>query len=156
MKWFIRKKSSEAPEVFWGKGVLKICIEFTGEHPCRSALCVFLEHLFLRTHLERCFWKLKVNNKTDMLTPFMSIFHFYTPRKRLKIKSFLFAEVVHRYGILTWNGLITINSFMTKVLSYRSQSIDLHSKSVDWLLYDRDLRHERVNQQFKIKGTIEC
>ena len=35
-------------EVFLGKGVLKICIEFTGEHPCRSVIstklfCHFLE-----------------------------------------------------------------------------------------------------------------
>ena len=29
-------------------------------------------------------------------------------------------------------------------LSYRNQSTDLLFKSVDWFLYDRDLRHERV------------
>ena len=28
--------------------------------------------------------------------------------------------------------------------SYRNQSIDLQSKSMDWFLYDRDLRQERV------------
>ena len=28
---------------------------------------------------------------------------------------------------------------------YRNQSIDLLCKSVDWFLYDNDLRHERVN-----------
>ena len=30
-------------------------------------------------------------------------------------------------------------------LSYRNKSIDLLCKSMDWFLYDRDLRHERVN-----------
>ena len=30
-------------------------------------------------------------------------------------------------------------------LSYRNQSIDLLSKSLDWFLYDKDLRHERVS-----------
>ena len=30
-------------------------------------------------------------------------------------------------------------------LSYRNQSIDLRSKSVDWFLYDNGLHHERVN-----------
>ena len=30
-------------------------------------------------------------------------------------------------------------------MSYRNQSIDLQSKSIDWFLYDIDLRHERVN-----------
>ena len=29
---------SSHPEVFLGKGVLKICSKFTGEHPCRSAI----------------------------------------------------------------------------------------------------------------------
>ena len=29
-------------------------------------------------------------------------------------------------------------------LSYKNQSTDLQSKSMDWFLYDRDLRHERV------------
>ena len=30
-------------------------------------------------------------------------------------------------------------------LSYTKQSIDSQSKSMDWFLYDRDFRHERVN-----------
>ena len=37
-----------------------------------------------------------------------------------------------------------VNSFMTEVLSYRNQSINSLCKSVEWFLYDRDLRHERV------------
>ena len=34
---------SSGPEVFLGKGVLKICSEFTGEHPCRRVICNFNE-----------------------------------------------------------------------------------------------------------------
>ena len=39
---------SSHPEVFLGKGALKICSKFTGEHPCRSVnaiklLCNFIE-----------------------------------------------------------------------------------------------------------------
>ena len=34
-------------------------------------------------------------------------------------------------------------------LSYRNQSIDLESKSMDWFLYDNGLRHERVKQKLK-------
>ena len=34
---------------------------------------------------------------------------------------------------------------MTEVPLYRNQFILLQSKSSDWFLYDRDLRHERVN-----------
>ena len=33
---------------------------------------------------------------------------------------------------------------MTDFLSYRNQTIDLQSKSVDWFLYDRNLRHEEL------------
>ena len=29
---------SNRPEVFLGKGALKICSKFTGEHPCRSLI----------------------------------------------------------------------------------------------------------------------
>ena len=32
-----------------------------------------------------------------------------------------------------------------RLLSYRKQSINLQSKSKDWFLYDRGIRHERVN-----------
>ena len=34
---------SSHPEVFLGKGVLKICSKFTGEHPCRSVISIKLQ-----------------------------------------------------------------------------------------------------------------
>ena len=37
---------------------------------------------------------------------------------------------------------------MRRPLSYRNQSIDLLCKSMDWFLYDNDLRHERVKGSF--------
>ena len=75
---FIRApKRSSHPEMFLGKGVLKICSKFTGEHECRSAISInckatllksdfgmgvlllirniFSEQLFLRTLLGGCF-----------------------------------------------------------------------------------------------------
>ena len=36
------KYRSSRPDVFLGKGVLKICSKFTGEHPCRSAISIKL------------------------------------------------------------------------------------------------------------------
>ena len=44
----VRSSAGSRPEVFLGKGALKICSRFTGEHPCRSAisiklLCNFIE-----------------------------------------------------------------------------------------------------------------
>ena len=35
---------SSPSEVFLGKGFLKICSKFTGEHPCRSAISIKLQY----------------------------------------------------------------------------------------------------------------
>ena len=50
-----------------------------------------------------------------------------------------------------WWGLT--NSWQ-RSLFYRNQSIDLQNKSMDWCLYDKDLRHERDN--FHIKTKYIC
>ena len=39
------------PEVFLGKGVLKICNTFTGEHPCRCAISATLQSNFVEITL---------------------------------------------------------------------------------------------------------
>ena len=44
---------SSPPEVFLGKGVLKICSKFTGEHPCRSAISIKLQSNFLEIALQQ-------------------------------------------------------------------------------------------------------
>ena len=43
--------------------------------------------------------------------------------------------------------VVTLTLSCQRSLSYRNQSIDLQCKSMDWFLYDRDLRHEKVNSQ---------
>ena len=43
---------------------------------------------------------------------------------------------------------------MTEASSCRNQFIDLLSKSMDWFLYDRDLRHEKVNVIINLKLFI--
>ena len=42
---------SSRPEVFLGKGVLKICSRFTGEHPCRSVISIKLQSNFIKITL---------------------------------------------------------------------------------------------------------
>ena len=43
------------PGVFLGKGVLKICSKFTGEHPCQSAISIKLwRNLIEITHWHGC------------------------------------------------------------------------------------------------------
>ena len=49
-----------------------------------------------------------------------------------------------------------LNSFMTESLSYRNQSTDLQSKSMDWLLYDNGLRHERVSGKLHFLCVVCC
>ena len=39
---------------------------------------------------------------------------------------------------------VALNSLMMEALSYRNQSFDMQIKSMDWFLYDRNLRHERA------------
>ena len=48
--YLIRARSSR-PEVFLGKGVLKICSKFTGEHPCQSAISIKLQSNFFEIAL---------------------------------------------------------------------------------------------------------
>ena len=54
---------------------------------------------------------------------------------------------------INWESLVFITDkkfhvqltlLWRRPLSYRNQSIDLQSKSMDWFLYDNGLRHERV------------
>ena len=45
------QKAAVHPEVFLGKGVLKICTKFTGEHPCRSAISIKLQSNFIEITL---------------------------------------------------------------------------------------------------------
>ena len=40
-------------------------------------------------------------------------------------------------------------------LSYRNQSINLRSKSMDWFLYDNGLRHERVRSILSSKNIFD-
>ena len=48
-------------------------------------------------------------------------------------------------------SLVHLTLSWRRSLSYRNQSIDLLCKSIEWFLYDRDLRHERVKQPFSSK-----
>ena len=45
------KFRSSHPDVSLGKGVLKICSKFTGEHPCRSVISIKLQCIFIEITL---------------------------------------------------------------------------------------------------------
>ena len=47
----IKSIRSSRPEMFLGKGVLKICSKFTGEHPCRRVILIQLQSNFIEITL---------------------------------------------------------------------------------------------------------
>ena len=63
------------------------------------------------------------------------------------VASFAERQIIPRI----WSISITLP--WRRSLSYRSQFIDLQSKSIDWILYDMDFRHERV--KFSSDGDDE-
>ena len=71
------------------------------------------------------------------------IFHFLSEKPFTKCHDFLF-----HLTCFWWSWLRTRTVSLTlswqRSLSYRNQPIDLHSKSMDWFLNDRNLRHERI------------
>ena len=58
-------------------------------------------------------------------------------------------DVVCLLGVAKFNRSLETNWLTLswrRPLSYRKQSIDLPSKSMDWFLYDNGLRHEKVKR----------
>ena len=91
-------------------------------------------------------------NSSALIVYFTEKQRFFSKKKKKKHRGICAFSWTNNF--LVWSIFIdirilpvmqaVINSFMTEVPRYRNQSIDLLSKSVDWFLYDRDLRHERV------------
>ena len=50
-------------------------------------------------------------------------------------------------------ALCSLTLSRRKSLSYRNQLIDLLCESMDWFLYDRDLRHEKVKRLFIMNAS---
>ena len=94
---------SSRPEMFLGKGVLKICNKFTGEHPCRSVisiklLCNFIEitlrqrrspvnllHIFKAPFLKNTFGRLL----QSMSTYVYCLFYLHSIQSIICFKLFL-------------------------------------------------------------------
>ena len=60
----------------------------------------------------------------------------------IKIYAWKLSKQILSKNLSLWIQFLTLS--WRRPLSYRNQSNDLHSKSVDWFLYDSGLRHERV------------
>ena len=89
----------------------------------------FKENLISITHENSCFWKSsRCSENVENI-----------PRNIWLIKKLQFLDTPE---LMTY---LLFNSFMLESLSQRNQSIDLLCKSMGWFLYDRGVRHERVN-----------
>ena len=60
-----------------------------------------------------------------------------------------------KWCFLVFSGGLTLS--WRRSLPYRNQLIYLQNKSMDWFLYDRDLRHERVKSNYfmRLDDTLE-
>ena len=68
-KFLLVNPESSHPELFLGKGFLKIFSKFKGEHPYRSAnsIKVFSEHLFLTKPVDGCVKPLNSNTESEQI-----------------------------------------------------------------------------------------
>ena len=89
-----------------------------------------IERRFLRLHLLPCeswiFMKEIPDRKTKTKKTNYALQHVRTDYRRMWMKSVL-------------------NLSQRRSLLYRNQSIDWQNKSMHWFVYDKSLRHERVN-----------
>ena len=90
----------------------------------------------------------KVTNPVDIFCTFsFTLFWLASLYMTLWIwKTNIWRKTILRYFHLNWRikKLLQLTPSWWRSLLYRNQSIDLHSKSMDWLLYNSDFRHERV------------
>ena len=91
---------SSLPELFLGKTVLKICSEFTGEHPCRSAILIKLLCNFIEITLRH--GRSPVNLQHIFGTPFYKEHlwraAFVTAKKEEQIYDF--ARLIHSWNVV--------------------------------------------------------
>ena len=107
---FISSRSSHS-EVFYWKGILKICSKFTGEHPCGSAiliklLCNFidiaLQHGCSSVNLLHIFRTPFLKNTSGrLLLMFGWVLYIYLEKHLIKLNNKnSWKDICHREGIL--------------------------------------------------------
>ena len=93
---------SSRPEVFLGKGVLKICSKFSGEYQCQSSISIKLQKLVLFIHLllsVLCYFTyicchLLIWTKSVYLLGLYTHIYIYLLRSRYCTNVQLFSEII--------------------------------------------------------------
>ena len=134
--WEIQK---QPPEVFLGKGVLKICSKLTREHPCRSAISINL----LCNFIEIALWHgcSRVN-----------LLHISRPPFLKNTSRWLLLEI-GKLSKITLKMYTIMNAMQMKLTSLQ----DLRPPSITYCLYEK-VNTWCINMQWKIglsfSGTI--
>ena len=130
----------------WNNQLLLIEIRFA-----MSMICLFYQAGTILTPFER------IPLYSNFIAQFFLLFA-YTPLKSGSVKKVnISVYVVHKS---LYNLFIHYCAYVKNLhkyefglilsrrgsLSYRNKSTDLQSKSMNWFLYDKDLRHERVKK----------
>ena len=111
--------------MFFKKSVLKKFANFRRKHLCHRLFLIKLQD-------DACNF---IKKETPILVfscEFFEIFRIY------------FLKNISQRLLLT-----SLTLSRRRSISYRNQSIDLLRKSMDWFLYDIDLRRERVKPQYQ-------
>ena len=103
---------------------------------------------YVLLYLVKAFWRKYENMRTVV---FLYIVHISMMKKCqiVYLTKWALTSSVFWYALRASNDfelcyVMKLPLSWRRLLSYRNQSIDLQSKSMDWFLYDNGLRHERV------------
>ena len=116
---------------------------------------------------ERKIWP-NIKKSQNIMTMIVdsSFRHSKTPKDIYKLFSAFFRKIFCRgwaiKGMSYYNDMwsksemkLRLTLSWGRLLSYRNQSTDLRSKSMDWFLYDNGLRHERINSRRLIFTNVQ-
>ena len=84
-------------------------------------------------HVKSCYFLERIDTRRQC-------FYFFIKFIEIIVRKWLGEPI----WIMIWVYYDLLTLSWRRSLSYRNQSIDLLCKSMDWFLYDNDLRHERV------------
>ena len=128
-------------------------------------LHAWLKDVFRNLLLE-CIWKVNytngskrsyaqftLNKRNQLARLILDQLYSFFETELLQVNIFghvkLFMITLERSTIIVFHvhWVSSLTSLWRRPLSYRNQSIDLRSESVDWFLYDNGLHHERVKKK---------
>ena len=129
---------------------------------------MFITNNHLRFNcVERKIWP-NIKKSQNIMTMIVdsSFRHSKTPKDIYKLFSAFFRKIFCRgwaiKGMSYYNDMwsksemkLRLTLSWGRLLSYRNQSTDLRSKSMDWFLYDNGLRHERINSRRLIFTNVQ-